>query len=111
MAAAPERSAGELSAVIGVCRGASSLSDAERKLFAASRARKQNPNDADRLRKYLARFGLSWELVSSGGNCTGVSARRSALGARRSALGARRSAHSARRASNVTASFARTERV
>jgi transcriptional regulatory protein RtcR len=53
----------QLAAVIGVCRTASSLSDAGRKLFAASRARKQHPNDADRLRKYLARFGLSWDSV------------------------------------------------
>jgi hypothetical protein len=26
-------------------------------------AEKANPNDADRLRKYLARFGLSWENI------------------------------------------------
>ena len=29
-------------------------------LFAASRTQKAAPNDADRLRKYLARFGLEW---------------------------------------------------
>ena len=39
------------------------LSDAGRALFAASRAAKDNPNDADRLRKYLARFGLSFQAV------------------------------------------------
>ena len=38
-----------------------SLSAAGRELFAVSRARKANPNDADRLRKYLARFGLRWQ--------------------------------------------------
>ena len=27
---------------------------------------KQNPNDADRLRKYLARFGLTWERLRGG---------------------------------------------
>jgi transcriptional regulatory protein RtcR len=54
----------QLTAVIEVCRASESLSDAGRKLFAASRARKQNPNDADRLRKYLSRFGLSWQRVS-----------------------------------------------
>jgi transcriptional regulatory protein RtcR len=53
----------QLAEVVRVCRGASSLSDAGRALFAASRARKQNPNDADRLRKYLARFQLSWESL------------------------------------------------
>nr|WP_296288599.1 hypothetical protein [Pseudomonas sp.] len=47
-------------AVIDVCRQARSLSDAGRQLFAVSRQEKQNPNDADRLRKYLARFGLDW---------------------------------------------------
>ena len=50
----------QLEAVIGVCRQARSLSDAGRQLFAVSRQEKQNPNDADRLRKYLARFGLDW---------------------------------------------------
>jgi transcriptional regulatory protein RtcR len=55
----------QLAAVIGVCRSAKSLSDAGRKLFAASRAKKQNPNDADRLRKYLARFELSFEALSA----------------------------------------------
>ncbi len=43
---------------------APSLSEAGRRLFAASRSRKAAPNDADRLRKYLARFGLSWTAVS-----------------------------------------------
>lgn len=32
--------------------------------FAVSRQRKQNTNDADRLRKYMARFGLAWQEVS-----------------------------------------------
>ena len=54
----------QLAAVVRVCRGAPSLSEAGRRLFAASRSRKAAPNDADRLRKYLARFGLSWTAVS-----------------------------------------------
>jgi transcriptional regulatory protein RtcR len=29
-------------------------------LFTTSRERKKTVNDADRLRKYLARFGLEW---------------------------------------------------
>ncbi len=53
----------QLADVVSVCRASKSLSDAGRKLFAASRARKQNPNDADRLRKYLARFELSWDVL------------------------------------------------
>ena len=54
----------QLEAVVEVCRQAKSLSAAGRKLFAASRQSKKQANDADRLRKYLARFGISWELIS-----------------------------------------------
>ena len=53
----------QLAEVVRVCRESSSLSEAGRTLFAASRAKKAHPNDADRLRKYLARFDLSWERV------------------------------------------------
>jgi transcriptional regulatory protein RtcR len=49
--------------VLEVCRSSQSLSDAGRKLFAASRVSKQKPNDADRLRKYLAKFGLTWKAI------------------------------------------------
>ena len=38
-----------------------SLSDAGRALFAVSRTKKASSNDADRLRKYLARFELRFE--------------------------------------------------
>ena len=55
----------QLAAVIRVCRQCSSLSAAGRHLFAASRADKASQNDADRLRKYLARFGLNWAGVSA----------------------------------------------
>jgi transcriptional regulatory protein RtcR len=54
----------QLAAVARVCRTAPSLSEAGRRLFAASRSKKASPNDADRVRKYLARFGLSWSAVS-----------------------------------------------
>ncbi len=54
----------QLEAVIGVCREARTLSDAGRKLFDRSRAKRSVVNDADRLRKYLQKFGLSWEGVS-----------------------------------------------
>ncbi|MEM8595637.1 MAG: sigma 54-dependent transcriptional regulator, partial [Pseudomonadota bacterium] len=54
----------QLAAVIRVCRRCQTLSAAGRTLFAASRARKTSSNDADRLRKYLDRFGLSWADVS-----------------------------------------------
>lgn len=52
-----------LAEVIEVCRQSKSLSDAGRFLFAVSRQAKAKPNDADRLRKYLARFGLSWDAL------------------------------------------------
>ena len=50
----------QLAEVVRICRNAESLSAAGRVLFAASRTAKSQPNDADRLRKYLTRFGLSW---------------------------------------------------
>jgi len=55
----------QLRAVVGVCRQARSLSDAGRRLFAVSRAAKRQPNDADRLKKYLARFGLAWDTLQA----------------------------------------------
>lgn len=53
----------QLATVLKVCRVSPSLSAAGRQLFAVSRQQKKQPNDADRLRKYLARFGLSWDQV------------------------------------------------
>jgi transcriptional regulatory protein RtcR len=50
----------QLEEVLRVCRRAASLSAAGRELFASSRAQKQSSNDADRLRKYLARYGVTW---------------------------------------------------
>jgi transcriptional regulatory protein RtcR len=54
----------QLADVLSVCKEARSLSDAGRTLFAASRSKKTSVNDADRLRKYLARFGLSWSEIA-----------------------------------------------
>ena len=54
----------QLEEVLRVCQSARSLSEAGRKLFAVSRTKKSSSNDADRLRKYLARFGLAWGDVS-----------------------------------------------
>jgi transcriptional regulatory protein RtcR len=54
----------QLAEVLAVCQHARSLSDAGRALFAQSRAQKKSVNDADRLRKYLARFGLEWAEVT-----------------------------------------------
>jgi transcriptional regulatory protein RtcR len=55
----------QLEDVVRVCAKAKSLSQAGRELFAVSRAQRASTNDADRLRKYLARFGLDWEQVRS----------------------------------------------
>jgi len=52
----------QLAEVITVCRQSRSLSDAGRRLFAWSRTQRSPVNDADRLRKYLARFGLAWPV-------------------------------------------------
>lgn len=56
----------QLAHVVATCRASRSLSEAGRALFTASRARRSSSNDADRLRKYLGRFGLSWAQVSDG---------------------------------------------
>jgi len=53
----------QLQAVVRVCRASKSLSEAGRSLFAVSREAKRQPNDADRLKKYLARFGLAWDAL------------------------------------------------
>ncbi len=53
----------QLAEVIRVCAEVHTLSDAGRVLFAESRKKKGSVNDADRLRKYLARFGLSYAAV------------------------------------------------
>ena len=55
----------QLAEVIRVCRTSRTLSDAGRMLYRASRSRRSSTNDADRLRKYLARFGLDWLTVTS----------------------------------------------
>ncbi|NYT42271.1 sigma 54-interacting transcriptional regulator [Sphingomonas sp. R-74633] len=54
----------QLAETVRVCRSSRSLSEAGRTLFSASLARRSSANDADRLRKYLARFGLDWAAVS-----------------------------------------------
>lgn len=53
----------QLAEVIRVCRESRSASEAGRRLFAVSRLSKASSNDADRLRKYLARFGTSFDEV------------------------------------------------
>ncbi|NDK38193.1 AAA family ATPase [Pseudoxanthomonas gei] len=53
----------QLETVIEVCRRSKTLSAAGRELFAASRAQRSSTNDADRIRKYLARFGIDWASI------------------------------------------------
>ncbi len=53
----------QLAAVISICQRSRTLSEAGRKLFNASRQSKKVTNDADRLRKYLARFGIDWRRI------------------------------------------------
>jgi transcriptional regulatory protein RtcR len=55
----------QLEEVVRVCRTARTLSEAGRLLFAASRTEKSQPNDADRLRKYLARYGLTLQGIQA----------------------------------------------
>lgn len=54
----------QLAHVIQVCRDSRSMSEAGRQLFDASRTRKTSSNDADRLRKYLSRFGIDWNQIA-----------------------------------------------
>ncbi len=56
----------QLADVLRVCGESETISEASRCLFAASRKVKTTSNDADRLRKYLKKFGLFWEDLSSG---------------------------------------------
>jgi transcriptional regulatory protein RtcR len=56
----------QLAEVVRVCRRAPSLSAAGRVLFNRSRDQRATTNDADRLRKYLARFGLDFRRVHLG---------------------------------------------
>jgi transcriptional regulatory protein RtcR len=53
----------QLAHVVAVCRRSKTLSDAGRELFAASRRKRAVTNDADRLKKYLAKHGLDFEGV------------------------------------------------
>ncbi len=53
----------QLEDVLDVCARSPSMSAAGRVLFAESLKQRTSKNDADRLRKYLLRFGLSWGQV------------------------------------------------
>lgn len=53
-----------LAHVIQTCRNSTSLSQAGRKLYSVSRTMRKTKNDADRLKKYLAKFGSDWQSIS-----------------------------------------------
>jgi transcriptional regulatory protein RtcR len=53
----------QLRHVIEVCRRSRSLAEAGRSLFSVSRTKRASSNDSDRLRKYLASFGLTFSDV------------------------------------------------
>lgn len=54
----------QLDHVIRVCQSSRSMAEAGRRLFAISRTAKEKPNDTDRVKKFLARFGLNWDSVT-----------------------------------------------
>lgn len=56
----------QLALVVRTCRHSPNLSTAGRTLFSVSRNKRKTKNDADRLRKYLSKFGLDWETASAG---------------------------------------------
>ncbi len=62
----------QLALVIRTCRAEPTLSAAGRTLFRESMKKRKSSNDSDRLRKYLARFGLTWDEVREGGEKEGA---------------------------------------
>ena len=55
----------QLREVVAVCRESRNLTEAGKKLFAVSRLGKRSVNDADRLSKYLGRFGLEFSQLAA----------------------------------------------
>jgi hypothetical protein len=55
----------QLAEVLRVCAAAPSLSAAGRVLFAHTLSQRKTSNDADRLRKYLARFDLQFDEIAA----------------------------------------------
>lgn len=53
----------QIEGILRVCSKSKSLSDAGRKLFAISRLSKSSSNDSDRLKKFLSKYGLTWEIT------------------------------------------------
>lgn len=53
----------QLACVIRTCQTSSTISEAGRRLFGVTRSKRTVTNDADRLRKYLTRFSLTWQAL------------------------------------------------
>lgn len=53
----------QLKEVLQVCSESSTMAEAGRRLFAISRTKLKAPNDSDRIRKYLSKFGLQWNKL------------------------------------------------
>lgn len=51
----------QLQSVLEICSRCNSLAEAGRALFNVSRLQRKSQNDADRIRKYLGRYGLEWK--------------------------------------------------
>ncbi len=59
----------QLAFVVSVCRRSRTLSEAGREIFNISRGKRTVTNDADRLKKYLHKFGLRFEQVTGKAGC------------------------------------------
>ncbi len=53
----------QLTEVLQICSQSNNLSEAGRTLFDVSRLKRTKQNDADRLKKYLTRFDLTWKSI------------------------------------------------
>lgn len=53
----------QLKEVLNICLESSNMAEAGRRLFAVSRTKLKAPNDSDRIRKYLSKFGLNWNTI------------------------------------------------
>ena len=56
----------QLAYVVQVCQKSRSMADAGRQLFSVSRERKKSSNDSHRLKRYLEKFGVSFDQVVDG---------------------------------------------
>lgn len=55
----------QLAEVLSVCKGCKSLAEAGRALFDVSRGQKTSANDSHRLKQYLKKFGLTFQMIQS----------------------------------------------